>query len=385
MEHAKLSCSGSKIWLACPPSVVLGEQFPDTSSDPAREGTFAHDLAEHRLLVSLNRLPHYVSESNIPEYADWYSKETSDYINEYVFRCLNAFHDAGPGAHCYTERTLPTSPWVPDGFGTVDFIIIGADGTMTVIDLKFGKGVPVDAVDNPQLRLYALGAVQEFGHLFDLKEVTMIIDQPRLNSRTNDSIAVVDLIDWANTIVAPAAELAMRGEGDFNPGEHCRFCKARHACRARADQVTALAAMEFKPPSLLSDGEVAQVLNLADQLTAWASDVRAHAQRRVEAGNQLPGWKLVEGRSNRVITDMDSIAQRLKVAGIDEALIYERSLYPLTTLERVVGKKAFAELAGDLIAKPPGRATLVPDNDKRPAIAGRADAAADFSTATQET
>jgi hypothetical protein len=384
MRHAKLSCSGSKIWLACPPSVVLGDQFPDTPSDASREGTFAHDLAEHRLLVSLNRLPHYVSESNIPEFANWYSKESSDYIDEYVQRCMNAFHDAGPGAVCYTERKLPTSAWVPDGFGTVDFIIIGADGCMTVIDLKFGKGVPVDAVDNPQLRLYALGAVQEFGHLFYLEEVTMIIDQPRLNSRTIDSIAVVDLIKWADTIVAPAAALASKGEGKFSPGEHCRFCKARHACRARADQVTGLAAMEFKPPSLLSDGEVAQVLNLADQLTAWASDVRAHAQRRVEAGNQLPGWKLVEGRSNRVITDMDSIAQRLKVAGVDEALIYERSLYPLTTLEKVVGKKAFAELAGDLIAKPPGRATLVPDSDKRPAIVGRADAAADFSTATQE-
>jgi hypothetical protein len=273
------------------------------------------------------------------------------------------------------EQRLDFSEWVPEGFGTGDVVIVSG-GTLEVIDLKFGKGVQVDAKDNSQLRLYALGAWNEYEMLFDIENVRMTIVQPRLNHISTDEMKLTDLVEWADTYVKPRADMAMNGEGEYVPGAHCRFCKARFTCRARAKEAIEA---DFKEPALLDDSEIAELLNKVEQIEKWAKDIQEYARSKAEQGTKFTGWKLVEGRSVRKYSNPEEVANRLFAEGYGESDLYERELKGITALEKSLGKKRFNELVADLIVKPAGKPSLVPEDDKRPEYNSLAAAQADFS------
>jgi hypothetical protein len=249
--------------------------------------------------------------------------------------------------------------------------------------LKYGKGIVVDAENNSQFRLYALGAYNEFNHLYDIKRVRMTVLQPRLNNYGSEEITLQELLDWGNKEVKPKAKLAWAGEGEMVAGDHCTkcFCRARYQCPQRAKQAYELANQDFAlvEPELLTIEQIVAVLPKADQLIDWLNDVKAYALKQAEKGDTVPGYKLVEGRSNRRYTNEEDVAKRVRAAGVDAALIYEKSLIGITAMEKLLGKKEFARLLEDLIVKPAGKPTLVPEGDKRPVLTAAASANADFS------
>jgi hypothetical protein len=305
-----------------------------------------------------------------------------DYVQGYVDRVLERFAEAKaktPDAIMLLEQRLDFSEWVPEGFGTGDVVII-ADGQLEIIDLKYGKGVPVEAEGNPQLRLYGLGAYNTFSLLFDIKSVRMTIDQPRLDSVTSCELLVEDLLEWAENEVKPKAADAWEGRGKYQPGGHYRFCRGKALCKARAEANLELAKYDFTDPNILMPDEIGEILGRLDELMNWAGTVKDYALEQAEKhGVRWPGWKLVEGRSNRKYSDQDAIASTLTGAGIQEALIYERSLLGITAMEKALGKKQFETLLGDLIIKPAGKPVLVPENDKRPEIGSVSSAKNDFA------
>lgn len=370
--HAKLSASGSHIWLHCTPSVKLSEGIPDKDTIFSREGTLAHALAEATLQRRFGRITEDFYQENLQgiKALPLYNAEMQAAIDKYcdwVEEIYNGIKAADK--ELLTEQRLDFSEWVPDGFGTGDVVII-ADGVLTVIDLKYGKGVPVSAVENPQLMLYGLGAYDSFSLSNDFEKVRMIINQPRLDSITEYTLDVSDLLRWADEYVRPRADMAMRGAGEAVPGDHCRFCKVRAICRDRAEYALSLAKMDFKDPGLLTDDEIGEVLQKAAQVASWASDVKEYAQAEAEHGKQFKGWKLVEGRSVRKFTDLPQVSDRLQKAGFEKAVIYkEPELLGISALEKVVGgKKKLEALLEGLIIKPQGAPTLVPETDKRPAL-----------------
>lgn len=379
--HAKLSASGSKKWLTCTPSASLEEQFPDTGSEYAQEGTFAHAVFEQQLLTYLN-LP----ADPLPlELAHFDSQELRDHVDNALAVAIERIRDARKRCAdpvVMVERRLDFSPWVPEGFGTGDLIIV-TDDLVEVMDYKHGKGVLVEAEDNSQMRLYGLGAYNELSYLYDIERVRMTVLQPRLQNYGSEELTIAELLGWAESYVVPRAKLAWAGEGPYVPGEHCvsGFCRARAQCAARANANLELARQDFTQiePSLLTEEQILVVLERGKQVADWINDVQAFALEQAEKhGRTWPGYKLVEGRSVRKYGDQDSVAQRLIDNGVPEELIYERSLLGITAMEKAIGKKKFAELLEDLIVKPAGKPTLVPESDKRLALSSAASAAEDF-------
>ena len=386
--HAKLSASGSEKWMTCTPSANLESQFPDEGSEFAREGTFAHAVFEQEMLSYLGR----PIEPLPVDLIHFDSQELRDHVATSVDYAIERIEDAR--AHCkdpviMVERRLDFSLWVPEGFGTGDLVIV-TDGSVEVMDLKYGKGIYVDPIKNSQLRLYGLGAFNELCHLYDIFRVRMTVLQPRLNNFGTEELPIEELLDWATYEVKPLAEMAWEGKGEFVAGDHCTscFCKARYTCPARADQAIAVAQAEFGPiedaqpplPQSLSVERIAQLLPKADMVIDWFNDLKTYAlEQATKHNNVVPGFKLVEGRSNRKYSDQDAVAARLLGAGIPEEIMFERSLLGITAMEKAVGKKVFTEVLGELIVKPEGKPTLVPESDKRPALASAASAAEDFS------
>ena len=372
--HSLLSASKAEQWINCPPSARLQEGIPDRRSEYADEGTAAHEIAELRLrrrLLPCNRAKRKELDDAIEAFKasnKFYDAEMETAVTFYCEiveeRFMAAKARSKDGIVLFEER-LDFSEWVPDGYGTGDVVLI-ADGVMEIIDLKYGKGVPVSATGNPQIRLYALGALAGYGYLYDIREVHMTIVQPRLDNISTDIMAVDELLEWAESVVRPAAELAFTGKGDFKAGDHCRWCKVKATCRVRADKNMQALQYEFQDPALLTIDEIGQILHIADQLAAWAKDVQEYALDQAVRGTRFPGWKLVEGRSNRRITDEEEAVKRLGSAGITQFM--RTSLLPLGELEKRVGKKQLAELLGELIQKPPGKPVLVPETDRRPEI-----------------
>lgn len=383
-EHAKLSASGSKRWMSCPPSAILEQQFEDEQSPYAAEGSFAHSLAELCLRLYLGDITDKQFENLLQKRrADpFFTKEMADYVQGYVdiaIEKINAARAISKDAVVLLEQKLDFSPWVPEGFGTGDLVLI-ADGKCEIVDLKYGKGVPVSAEENTQMRLYALGAINQFDCLYDIHEITTTIAQPRLDNVSSQTLTVAELLAWAEAEVKPKAQLAINGQGEFCPGDHCKFCKARFTCRARAEENLKLAAYDFRDPFLLAPAEIANILGKAEQLAAWVADVQKYALDQAENhGVTFPGWKLVEGRSNRKYDDEDAIAKVLIQAGYTEDQIFEKKLLGVTKMTEVIGKKAFSQLLDQYIVKPPGKPVLVPESDKRPAINSIASAQADFA------
>lgn len=385
--HAKLSASGSKKWLTCTPSAHLEDQFPDEKSSFAAEGTFMHELFELKVNQYLQRVTDdfFLKALDVLRTGDFWSQDLEDHVDDAAMVAIQAIEEARRVCKdpvILVEQRLDFSPWVPEGFGTGDLVII-TDDFVWVLDLKGGKGVVVDAVDNSQMRLYGLGAYNELSHLYDIKRVRMTILQPRVNNYSSEEMSTDELLRWADDFVKPRATMAWDGLGEFVAGEHCSsgFCRARFTCAARAEANLAIAKAEFafQPPELLTMEQLTAVLERADEAIKWLSDVQSYALQQAEAGQAIAGWKLVEGRANRKYANADEVAKRLVDAGIAEAVIYERSLLGITAMEKALGKKQFGDLVGDLVVKPTGKPTLVPAADKRPALNSAASAAEDFS------
>ena len=373
-KHAKLSPSSAERWLNCPGSVALAAKCPAPSSSPfAEEGTVAHAVAELKLRERTGEITARQYEKGLPK-SDYWCGEMDEATDFYADTVMERLAALGEDAELMVEQQLNLGSWVPESFGTSDAVIIGGD-TIEVIDLKYGKGVRVSAEGNPQLRLYALGAAALFGDIYDFSTVRYTIIQPRLDHVSSEAVPLDELMRWAEDTVKPIAEEAEAGSDRTVCGSWCRWCPAKAVCRARAEENLALARMEFKPPALLTPEEIGEVLRKAEDLQKWAGDVAAYALDQALEGKHFDGWKVVEGRSVRQYADALKVAETLKAAGYDEAMLYERKLCGITAMEKLVGKKKLTETLGELIVKPAGKPVLVPESDKRDAINS---AAADF-------
>lgn len=361
--HSVLGASAADRWMNCTPSAQLTAGMEDETTTFAAEGTAAHALCEWKVRKALKMR---AGRRPTSEYWTDEMEEFTDDYRDYIMDLVGQAKQHCKDPVTLIEQHLDFSCYVPDGFGTGDFLLV-ADKELNVVDFKYGRGVAVYADHNPQMMLYALGALNLFDCLYDIEQVTMTIFQPRLSSISTWTISTEELYHWAEDVLKPKAELAAKGEGDFVSGSWCRFCKARNTCRARAESFLELARMEFQPPALLSDEEVAEVMEKADELSKWASDVMAYAQAEaIENGKHWNGYKLVEGRSVRKFTDESKVEAAAKEAGYTD--IYNKSLITLTAFEKLMGKDAFAEILGQFVTKPAGKLTLVPVGDKRPEV-----------------
>ena len=372
-KHAVLSASSSHRWLNCNPSARLELEFEDRESEAAAEGTAAHALCEHKLKRALKKR----SKKPVSQYDN---DEMDAYTDDYVQFVLETIAEAKQTCNdplVMVEQRLDFSCYVPDGFGTGDCIIV-ADHRMHIIDFKYGQGVLVESEQNPQMMLYALGALRIYEDLYDIDEVALTIFQPRRENISTWVISVAGLKKWAEDVLKLKAELAFAGQGDYCPGPWCTFCRAAVKCRARAEEKLRLAQYEFAAPPLLTDAEIEEILGKIGDLTHWANEIMAYAQEAALQGKEWNGWKVVEGRSVRKYSDEAAVIRAAQAAGYED--IYKKSLLPITEMEKYMGKQRFQEILGSLVFKPPGKPTLVPISDKRPAIN---DVKTDF-TAIQE-
>ena len=361
-DHAVLSASGSHRWLNCTPSARLELEFENTGSEAAREGTAAHALCEHKLKRAL----HMRSRRPVSDYDSDEMEECTDAYAEFVMEQYEAAKQVCEDPVVLIEQRLDFSCYVPDGFGTGDCLII-SDDRLHIIDFKYGMGVLVEAEDNPQMKLYALGALAVYDALYDIREVSMTIFQPRRENVSTWTVSVEDLKAWAENELKPRAKMAYDGEGEYLPGEWCTFCRAAVRCRARAEEKLKLAQTEFRMPPLLTDAEIEDILAVLPDLTKWANEIAAYAlDAALNNGKEWNGFKVVEGRSVRKYRDEAAVAEAAKEAGYKD--IYRQSLIPLTEMQRLMGKDKFEEILGGLIYKAPGKPTLVPKSDKRPAV-----------------
>ena len=379
--HALLSASSAARWLECPPSARLEENFPDTTSEYAKEGTLAHEVAELKLrkfAIEPMTQRAYSAKLNKLKKNELWQAEMDEHTDTYLDYIKGVMLSYKTKPYVMCEKRVDFSRYVPEGFGTADCLIMAGD-TLHVIDLKYGKGVQVDAANNPQMMLYALGALEACKMLFAPKVVKLTIVQPRLNNISEWEISVELLTDWGKLVVARTAKLAYEGKGEFKPGSHCKFCRAKAQCRARAE-----ACMELVPiaeawqagenivmksvAGLYSKEELSEYLAKGKILKDWYEDISGHALNLCLNGEDVPGFKAVEGRGSRAFTDLDEAFDVLMKAGIDEAMLYERKPLTLAQAEKVVGRSKFAELVGNYIVSNPGKPTLVPESDKRKAI-----------------
>ena len=369
--HARFSPSAANRRLHCTPSLVLEEQFADEESEYAAEGSAGHALAEHLIRKYLKL------RTERPQ-SDFYTDELLDAVNQYVSFITEEIEEAKKACACpifSVEQQLDASKYVQGCFGTADMLII-TDHVVHIIDLKLGKGVPVYAEQNPQLMIYGLGALAMAELVNDIDTIRLTIFQPRLNNSSTWDITPSALREWGESTLKPLGAMALIGAGDFHAGDWCRFCKARVKCRARAEEYLKLAKMEFRQPTLLNDEEIAQILSKSDEIAKWASDVYAFAQdEAILHGKQWDGFKLVEGRSNRKYTSEHDVQMAAEASGYHD--IYNKSLIPITQMEKLMGKDNFKRILGAFVSKPQGKVTLVPNSDRREAI-GNNTAEAEF-------
>jgi hypothetical protein len=361
-KHALLSPSSSQRWLNCPPSARMGEHIEDTTSIFAEEGTDAHTLSEYKINKALGLVV-----ENPKANLKYYDEAMDDHTDGYAIYILELYEMAkskNKDALILTEQQLDISKFVPDCKGTGDCIIL-ADKTLHVIDFKYGQGVLVSSENNTQMMLYALGALEMFSSLYEIDQVLITVYQPRLSNISTHTIETTELLNWAENYLKPQALLAHEGKGEFQSGEHCRFCKVKATCRKRAKDNLELAKYDFRSPPLLHNNEIGEILKKAEELVAWASDIKEYAFSLLNRGQKLEGFKLVRGRSNRKYIDDEAVAKIVKNAGYDP---YDNKILGITAMTSLLGKNQFQELLGSLIHKPLGAPTLVPESDKRPAI-----------------
>lgn len=378
-RHALLSASGSHRWLSCPPSVRLTEAFESKSSTFAEEGRVAHAYSEYILGKFIGTVKGGIPKAILD--SEYFCEEMKSYVAEYTDRIKEEYNAAlatDKDARLLLEQQYCYDDYAPEGFGTADVTII-TNKKLIVMDLKYGKGVPVDAVDNPQIRLYALGAYQSFGLLYDFEQVEVHILQPRLESYSSECLLLEELLDWGESI-KPIAKLAYDGGGEFSSGDHCRWCPIKATCRHRYEENISLAKYEFCNPNVLTYAEIGKILAQVKQLESWAKDVQEYAFEKAKKGVEVPGWKLVAGRSSRFIpeTRQDQFREELRMM-FKESELTKSSFKSMSEIEKMLGKKDFASLFGDYIKISEGKPTLVPDDDKRVALSGVQAAVDDFS------
>ncbi len=389
--HATLSASGAKRWMSCPPSARLEERlrgiFGEKSTPFAEEGTKAHSLAELKLLREKGRLSEDdgINDFNydlrrkalgdIPKEMD----EATDYYAEIIIEKFLTARQSCPDAQLKLEQRLDFSRWVPNGFGTGDAVIVSEE-LLEVCDLKYGKGVPVFAENNPQARCYGLGALHCYGVLYGFKHVRNTIIQPRLDSVTEEMLTTDELLQWAETELKPAAELAWKGKGEFNPGDHCKFCAARAICYARATKAMTIFKHGFETPGVIPDDAIPEMLAVADTAIDWIKDLQAYALSQALRGQEWPGYKLVRGkRPPRKWVDEEEAKHQLIRAGYEPEVYTETKFKSPSNIEKLVGKQAFEAIFATLVTQGDGALTLVPESDKRTEFTS---AEADFSDIT---
>jgi hypothetical protein len=372
--HALLSASGAHRWLECTPSALLEEKFKadDEGTVYSLEGTFAHELGELEILQALEMISTKEYQDRKAEKLahEFFNDEMEEEVDKYVQEVLNIIDEARKidrYLHISIEDRFDLGAFIPEGFGSNDVAVI-AGPRLIIGDLKFGKGVRVSAEDNPQLRLYALGALHKYGFLYEIEEVEMIIFQPRLNNVSRATLTPAELLTWAEEVVKPKAALAFAGEGELNPGDHCRFCKVGPRCRALAEKNLELLKYQFEEPKLLTDAQLLDAYDKSAALISWANLIQKYVLGQALEGVNWPGYKLVEGRANRKITDEEKAAEALKAAGFTEAQIQNTKLKGLTDLTKLLGKTEFEAVLGPFVVKPKGTPTLAEESDPRPAI-----------------
>lgn len=367
--HAVLSASGSKRWLSCTPSARLEATLPEQkkaegSFDHSAEGTMAHTLAELKLRLQFNQIgqEEYDNEYKLIQESPFFNEGFEEYVNNYVVYTRSQI---GDGDKPLFEQKVDFSDWIPDGFGTADVVILSKH-SIRVIDLKFGKGIPVSALDNSQLRLYALGAYSKFKEEYpDIKEVSYTIVQPRLDSISTDGTTIQKLIDWANYFVKPKAKKAWTGTGEFVAGDWCQFCRAKATCKARSDFVNEIAALDFRPAPLLTQQEMDLVLSRASALKTYVNDVEEYATQKAINENIIPiGYKLVVPKGHRKFSDFDLAVQVLQENGFKKEDLYENKPKSVPQIEKLGKKNQITNILGDLIVRPDSNPKLVADNAK---------------------
>lgn len=361
-KHALLSPSASHIWLSCPKSARLSEDIPDQETDYARQGTCAHNLCQYKLEKALG-----LETQDPTSTLEFHDNEMESCSNDYasfVIETLEELRKTCKDPVVLIEQHLDFSQWVPEGHGYGDCILV-ADKTVHVIDYKHGEGILVEAQNNSQMMCYALGAINLLDELYDIDSVSMTIFQPRRQNVSTWTIPKQQLLEWAEKVLKPTADLAYKGEGSFCAGEHCRFCRARNTCRARAEYNLELARYDFAMPDTLDDSEISGILGKVDELVSWASDIKEYALKEALNGKHYEGFKVVAGRSTRKYTDESQVATAVENAGFDP---YEKTLLGITAMTRLLGKKKFEDILGDLVFKAPGKPALVPETDKRPEL-----------------
>lgn len=396
-KHAILSPSAAHRWLHCTPAPRVEAEFPETTSEYAEDGRLAHSVCELAAKKKFTVMNNRTYNSRLkklkadPKWDDEMLSTAATYVEHLTEHAMRFEH----APYVALEVQVDITDYAPEAFGTCDCVMIGGD-ELIITDYKHGKGVPVSAQDNPQMLLYALGALKLYRPIYGdmIRRVSTYIDQPRLGSYDGASMTVEELLAWGESI-KPKAAAAFMGTGEFAPGEWCRFCRAKAKCRARANQNTALEdfkdciplgrsipmqteydATGFKPSNCLTDEEIGALLVRAEGLVAWYNDLKEYALVACLNGKTIPGWKAVEGRSTRAWTDQDAALEALMAGGVEEAIIYDRVPKTLAQLEKVIGKQRFGELVGGMITKSPGKPALAAESDKRPVYNG---AAADFS------
>ena len=385
--HALLSASGASRWINCTPSAKLEDEYGDKSTSPyAAEGTLAHELAELYLRKDvLENISDADFENSLEEIManELFNDEMLEVVPTYTDYCEDQFIEAKNNndfAIIEIEQVLDLTEYVPESFGTADTVII-SDGIMEVIDLKYGKGIPVYADWNKQLMLYALGALRKYDTMYDIDEVRVTIVQPRINNISSWQISVEELLKWAEEDLRPTADEAFHGEGELNAGDWCRFCGVRNQCKKLYEQQFEIAKHEFAEPQLLSDNDIADIVQRTPKLVEWANSVAEYAKKKaIEENKQWPGLKLVEGRSRRKWIDEDKALETIfeQFPELDEADVTTTKINGITAIEKLVGKKKFFEKLKDVVVTPQGNPTLVPLQDKRPAM-GVQQAQLDFS------
>lgn len=382
-SHALLSASSSHRWMHCSPSARLEENFENTTSIFAEEGTFMHELGELKLSKYVGSIKQSIYKKKLNELqsSKFYNHEIDEAVDVYVTFAIELIE--GIKQRCkdpiiLLEQRLDFSKYVESGFGTGDLVII-ADGTLEIVDLKGGKGVAVSAEHNPQMQLYALGALTLYDFLYDIKAVRMTICQPRLYNISTYEVTSAELTAWAENVLMPAAKLAWNGEGEFYTSEYtCKFCRAKATCRARTEKSLEMARLEFRQAPLLTKDELKEVLSQANAISAWCKDVWSWAEAKALDGEKVEGFKIVEGRSNRFYGDEIAVIKKLSEAGYSEEEVFTKSIKGITALEKTLGKKVFLQVLDGMITKPRGKWTMVPDSDKRDSIIINKTAEADF-------
>lgn len=379
-QHALLSASSAHRWLECPPSAVAAEAYEDQGSEFAAEGTLAHEVAEFIAgnLIDVEAHDNWVDDLRMFTGNPGVTKEMVEHANSYRDYILERIKSKD--AVMLTEQRVDFSDWVPDGFGTCDCILIEGD-TLTIIDYKYGVGVPVSAVNNPQMRLYALGALHDFGFAYDIEKVEMHIFQPRIDNISDDSMTADELLAWGEKEVKPVAQKAAKGKGKYNAGAHCKFCPHAGRCRTLASTCTEYVethGMRVKVP-VLAPHEVAEALQMEPLISLWLKRVKAQAMDTLMDGGEVPGFKLVEGKlGNRKWSDELQVAEVLQKEGYSAEDFTETRLLSPAALDKVIGKKKAAELLAGYIDRAPGAPTIAPETDKRPVYNRLAVAQEDF-------